>query len=195
MNADGTSVTSLGRHPGIIGLARWLPDGRIVFIAHRGDGGPMLGTFRASTGEEERFWCDASYADWHPSGNYVVVSRLKPRPMHANLHEIDLSTKQDRRFTFGEEVDNRPRYSPDGEWIVFNTGRNKAGGRRIWLIRRDGTNLHPVPLPDGPNTEESDTDFSPDGQYLAFARGEYGATDLYVCRVDGTDLRRITYFD
>jgi len=196
MNADGTGVTSLGRHPGIIDLVRWLPDGRIVFIAHRGDGGPMLGTFRASTGEEERFWCDASDADWHPSGNYVVVSRLKGRPsMHANLHEIDLSTKQDRQLTFGVELDDSPRYSPDGEWIVFNTCRNKAGGRLIWLVRRDGTNLHPVPLPDGPNMVESDADFSPDGQYLAFARGEYGATDLYVCRVDGTDLRRITYFD
>lgn len=77
MDADGGNVTPLGYHPGVISLVRWLSDGRIVFIAGRGDGGPMLGTLHASTGQEERFWCDVNDADWHPSDSLVVVSRVK----------------------------------------------------------------------------------------------------------------------
>ncbi|GIV16342.1 MAG: hypothetical protein KatS3mg022_1777 [Armatimonadota bacterium] len=54
--------------------------------------------------------------------------------------------------------------------------------------------MHCLPLGDNMHMAESDADFSPDGQYLAFARGEYEATDLYICRIDGTGLRKLTNF-
>jgi len=197
MNADGTSVIPLGRHPGVLELVRWLPDGRIVFVAHRGDGGPLVGTMDATTGAEERFWCSASQADWHPSGVYVAIST----PLRLNgalnwyVFEVQLNTKQRRQITFGEHVtDSAPRYSPDGEWIVFHSPSRSPTDSSLWLVRRDGTGMYCLPLRDGWDTEESDADFSPDGQYLAFARGEYEATDLYICRIDGTGLRRLTHF-
>jgi Tol biopolymer transport system component len=197
MNADGTGVTPLGHHPGVLELARWLPDGRIVFLAHRGDGGPLLGTMDASTGAEERFWCGASEGDWHPSGMYVAISAPLRRNGALNwyIFEVELSDRQRRQITFGEHViDSAPRYSPDGEWIVFTSSSRSPTDSSVWLVRRDGTGMYCLPLGDGWDTEESDADFSPDGQYLAFARGEYEATDLYICRIDGTGLRRLTNF-
>lgn len=199
MNADGTGAAPVpGPHPGVLELVRWLPDGRLVFIARRGDGPLMLGTMDAVSGMEERFWCTAGEADWHPSGNYVVDSHMERTPeggVCAHLYEVDLGTRQTRIVTSGENVlDSNPRYSSDGEWIVFVSPGRSPTDSSIWLVRRDGTGIYCLPLADSVDTEESDADFSPDGQYLAFARGEYAPTDLYICRVDGTGLRKLTNF-
>lgn len=48
----------------------------------------------------------------------------------------------------------RPAWSPDGTWIVFS--RKSSAGEDIYVMRRDGTNLHQVTNTPGQNEEFGD---------------------------------------
>jgi tricorn protease len=61
----------------------------------------------------------------------------------------------------------------------------------LWAIGREGGNA--ARLTNTPDAEESFPVYSPDGQWLAFARAT-GDTDVYVMSSRGGDARRLTYF-
>jgi Tol biopolymer transport system component len=89
------------------------------------------------------------------------------------------------------EAPGRPAWSPDGRMIAFQTGYDPGV---VWVARRDGSQMRRI----SPRTlSASSPTWSPDGKWIAFdalstaARAPY-ATDIYVARVDGSNLRRLT---
>lgn len=196
MDLNGNRLRSLGYHPGFIGFAGWSPDGsKIAFTTRRGDGGPYV-ALMTSQGEEIRFLAEGWAAAWHPSGRYILYE-WSDRDGNSHLYEVDVETGVSRQITSGANSDYAGEYSPDGEWIVFlsTRGIHVEGGSRICLVRRDGSNLRVLPLGDNDATwEYTPPSFSPDGQYLVFGKGRWVPTDLYICRIDGTGLRKITSF-
>lgn len=197
IDINGTPIKSLGYHPGGDFVCAWSPDGsKIAFlVVRRDEGGPYVAVMD-SNGRELFFATRAFDADWHPSGQYLVIQDVANEG-HEHLFELNLSTRQRRQITFGNHDDFHPRYSPDGEWIAFvsYTRHEEAGtGSAVWLVRRDGSSLQMLQLGDDPDWDYTPADFSPDGQYLVFGRGKWVPTDLYICRVDGTGLRKLTNF-
>lgn len=196
LDLAGNHLRSLGYHPGFLGFEGWSPDGTMIaFSTRRGDGGPYIGLMTAS-GEEIKFVTRGFSAAWHPSGRYLVVEDTVGNNPTACLFEVDIQTKQRRQITFGEGSDRFPVYSPNGEWIAFvSAGRWQPGtpGSLICLVRRDGSGLRIVEISDE-DYEYTPPSFSPDGQYLVFGRGKWVPTDLYICRIDGTGLRKLTNF-
>ncbi len=194
LDLNGNHLRSLGTHTGFLCFEGWSPDGgTIAFRTRRGDGGPYV-ALMTDTGAEIRFVCTGYSASWHPSGRYLAVEdRVGLSPV-MHLFEVDVQTKQRRQIT---SEGRSPSYSPDGEWIAFWSARPCEGGRcsGIWLVRRDGSELRPLVV-EGDEEEYAYTPacFSPDGQYLVFGRGKWVETDLYICRIDGTGLRKITNF-
>jgi len=95
-----------------------------------------------------------------------------------------------RRLTSNPALDESPAVSPDGRRIAFASDRN--GNSRIFVVDADGSNLVQVPI-------ALDYAFvpawSPDGTMLAISGFSF-ATDtdvnIYVVRLDGTGLRRLT---
>jgi len=70
-----------------------------------------------------------------PDGTRAAVK------IHSEAGE-DIYVKQlDRgplsRLTFDEDVDRRPRWSPDGSWVLFNSDRGE--NRDLWRRRANGT--------------------------------------------------------
>ncbi len=196
LDVNGNHLRFLGNHPGFLGLEGWSPDGSMIaFTTRRGDGGPYV-ALMSNRGEELRFVCTGHSAAWHPSGRYLIVEDCSGG-LYTNLYEVDVQTKRRRQVTFGSYNDSCARYSPDGEWIVFLSGGRWQEGTRgseICLIRRDGSGLRVLPIDVDQSYAYTPADFSPDGQYLVFGRGKWVPTDLYICRVDGTGLRRLTHF-
>lgn len=196
LDLNGNPLRRLGYPPGFLGFEGWSPDGTMIaFTTRRGDGGPYI-ALMTDRGEEIRFVCTGHSAAWHPSGRYLIVEDTVGNSLITYLFEVDVQTKQRRQVTFGTGSDCAPVYSPDGEWIAFlSFSRWQEGtrGSEICLVRRDGSGLRVLEI-DEQDDSYTAPSFSPDGQYLVFGRGKWVPTDLYICRIDGTGLRRLTYF-
>jgi Tol biopolymer transport system component len=91
-------------------------------------------------------------------------------------------------------TDYSPAWSPDGQWIAFNSDRNGAGN--IWVIRPDGSDLRQVT--DIPGISEYPT-WSPDSSRIAFhctfgrvLSNGTGDFEICVVNLDGTELVQLT---
>jgi dipeptidyl aminopeptidase/acylaminoacyl peptidase len=69
----------------------------------------------------------------------------------------------------------QPRWSPDGQWIVFVS--NKSGNNEIWLIHPDGTGAEQVTAN---GLDNSGPSWSPDSKSLAFAINNNGAYSIWL---------------
>jgi Tol biopolymer transport system component len=76
--------------------------------------------------------------------------------------------------------------SPDGEWLVFNSGGKQED---LYVIRTDGGTRRQL-------TDDAAKDrgprWSPDGKRIAFYSARGGKYDAWVVGADGTGLRQIT---
>lgn len=172
----------------------WSPEGsRIALFVERGDEPSCIVICDATTGEEICVLGSGVDGDWHPSGRYLVTSSTSSwvdTEMYPHILEIATGTKHKTQLTSGAFDDYQPRYSADGQWVYFYSYRG-GDGTRGYLCRVSRAGGEPEILTQLPDVGEGFA-LSPDGQYIVFIDGF--ATDLYICRIDGTGLRKLTNF-
>ena len=95
---------------------------------------------------------------------------------------VDAARGTRTRVTFGGAKRGGAAWSPDGRRIA-SSAPDKDGRNQIFVKSSDGTGkevfLHPEP------THQFINDWSPDGRYILYERGEPGASDLYLMPADG----------
>ena len=90
-----------------------------------------------------------------PDGEHVVFVDLRWEPeshkRNADLWIVHVKSGDTRRLTFDTAFDSRPRWSPDGRWIYFRSGRRRSGASapyngkgQVWRIGVDGEGLRAV---------------------------------------------------
>ncbi|MEA3350870.1 MAG: S9 family peptidase [Chloroflexota bacterium] len=102
-----------------------------------------------------------------PDGNYVVYAQQRVSPetekKFSNLWIAPTEGGEPRQFTYGDQVDNTPTWSPDGARIAFVSNRRDEKQPQIYLIPFRGGEAHPL-------TELQGTigalDWSPDSSRL-----------------------------
>lgn len=124
-----------------------------------------------------------------------------------DIFVADLEGNITKQLTNHPGYDAEATLSPDGSMIVFTSTR--SGDLELWTMNVDGTNLHQVTSGLG---YDGGAFFSPDGKKLVFrasrpqepevqktykellAQGLVQPTnmEIYVCNVDGSDLKQIT---
>lgn len=98
------------------------------------------------------------------------------------------------RLTDDPAEDDNPAWSPDGDWLVFQSDRN--GNYDLWMMNRDGTGLVQV------TTDPADDllpAWDPSGEHIAFVSTRDGNPEIYVMDApqagqpgDESSLRRLT---
>lgn len=150
-----------------------------------------------------------------PDGKWIVFR--SGRTGHKNLYVMDAANGEldggsIRQLTDGPWIDTMPSWSPTGDLIAFSSNRhnpNNTDAFSIYLIRPDGSGLRRVPVagPDADRERINHVCFSADGEWLLFTANLGGVSaepvslpnqfqpygELYVARLDGTGLRRLTW--
>ncbi|MDX1647925.1 MAG: hypothetical protein R3304_12335, partial [Longimicrobiales bacterium] len=108
--------------------------------------------------------------DVSPDGETVVFDFL------GDLYTMPFSGGEARPLTRGMAFDGQPRFSPDGESVVFVSDR--SGGDAVWTISIDGTDTTRITR--GENSAYQSPEWTPDGDYLVATRQRPGQGKLWM---------------
>jgi len=102
-----------------------------------------------------------------PDGQRLVyaVQRVerKSEKKFTNLWMVATTGGEAQRFTSGDQADNQPRWSPDGQRIAFLSKRSQDSQPQIYLIAANGGEAHRLTDLHG---EFGPLEWSPDGRWL-----------------------------
>ena len=138
---------------------------------------------------------------WSPDGGEMAYCAFRERDgrRDVDVYTIPAAGGEERRLTF-EGFNDGPEYSPDGEYIWFNSTR--SGLMQLWRMRRDGSGQTQMTFTERNNWFGH---VSPDGRrvvYLSYGRDDLCPdehlpnmrVELWLMNADGSDAHRIASF-
>jgi TolB protein len=193
---DGGSVNRLTNIYGVETAPEFSPDGRSLAYAK----------YNASTENFQIIVADRNGSNtsnvprvtgwdptWSPDGKKILFASDSRGLIQ--LYTVDLDGRNMTAITNLPAIRGRSDWSADGNYIVTYSG--PAWNRELFIMNADGSNSHQL-TPSGGNSQGPS--FSPDGKWVAFTAyfdkyGDDHGCEIYVIRIDGTDLRRLTNND
>ena len=182
-NFDGTGFAVLSNTLADDYGPTWSRDGsQIAFTtASSSTSQTVLGVMNADgTGRFQLLFSGASNPDWSPD-NWTFVFQY-----FASIWTYNRLTQTSRALTSGNN-DIRPRFSPDGSKIVFESFRD--GRPQIYVMNSDGSGQTRLTNNTAYETAPS---WSPDGTKILFTSLRDGHHALYVMNGDGSNQTRVT---
>jgi len=130
---------------------------------------------------------------WSPDGKYILFA--SDMNGSVQLYTMRDNGKELRRISNLSAIRGRSDWSIDGQNIVTYSG--ESWKREVYIMNADGTNAR-VLSPAGGNSQGPA--FSPDAKWVAFTAyfdhfGDDHGCEIYIMRIDGSDLRRLTEND
>jgi Tol biopolymer transport system component/subtilisin family serine protease len=183
-NADGTGFTVLSKLLQDEAGPTWSRDGSQIAFTTGGGSQSIISIMNADgTGPFPlAIFSGAANPDWHPDGWTLVFDLVNSIWTYNRLTQTGL------RLT-NLTSDSRPRYSPDGSKIIFQS--NRDGQAEIYVMNADGSGQTRLT-----NNSAADTApaWSPDGTKILFTSLRDGPTSpaLYVMNADGSNQTRVT---
>ena len=117
--------------------------------------------------------------DVSPDGRTLVFDWL------GDLYTLPIEGGTATRLTSDIAFDAQPRFSPDGERIVFTSDR--SGGQNIWHMALDGSDT--VQVSSGEANRAESPEWTPDGEYIVASMGGFrgggGLPNLHLYHADG----------
>jgi Tol biopolymer transport system component len=123
-------------------------------------------------------------------GRHLVYSRQieDTNIWRAELPKNGASPVEAELFISSTQVDQTPKYSPDGKKIAFISSR--SGSREVWVSNVDRSNPVRLTFFDGPMTGQPS--WSPDGKWITFHARLEGSLDIFVIPAAGGPPKRLT---
>jgi TolB protein len=104
------------------------------------------------------------------------------------IYLMDYDGHDQRRITGHRSISLSPAWSPTGDAVAYVSF---FGGNGAALYLADITTGKKSPIVTSGSLNTTPT-FSPDGRRIAFARGLGANVEIFSCRRDGTELKRLT---
>lgn len=126
---------------------------------------------------------------WSPDGKQILFASDRGGANQLYIGNLDGSGVH--QISHLPALVGRSDWSPQNLVVTYSGDSWK---KEVYLMNLDGSNQHRVSPPGGNSQGPS---FSPDGQWIAFTAyfdhpNDIHGCEIYVVRVDGTDLRRLT---
>ncbi|HEY0170521.1 MAG TPA: chitobiase/beta-hexosaminidase C-terminal domain-containing protein, partial [Pyrinomonadaceae bacterium] len=187
-NADGMGFTVLSQTPSDDFGPSWSPDGKKLAFGSNVPGNDYTSVYTINADGTNRLpfnstFLGTGYPDWSPDGQWIAYGNAQSIWAQRTFGGSAL------RVTSGFG-DMRPRFSPDGKKIVFQSSRD--GQAEIYLVTVDGTGVL-LRLTVNPAADTAPA-WSPDGSKIVFTSLRDGAQApaLYVMNPDGSNQTRLT---
>ena len=178
MNADGSGLTLVSQGADNIDdyVPAWSPDGsKIAFASYRSGQSEIWVMNQNGTGATQLTNATGIDSDpsWSPDGTKIAFFSERDGG-EPEIYVMDADGGNQTRLTNAPGWDTGPKWSPDGQTIYWSDPNNG-----ISAMNANGTNQRQV-VGDG----AQDPAPSPDGNLIAFARGD----GLYTMKPDGTHI-------
>ncbi|KQQ80887.1 biopolymer transporter Tol [Xanthomonas sp. Leaf131] len=163
-------------------LPAWSPDGREIAFSRQAPDGSCRIMIAAAAGQSaarEVVRCDGADMlsfSWSPDGRALLFGSMTGAQGAPRIRRLDLETGQWQGLTYSAQptdFDYAPRYSPDGQWIVFL--RNPQLGD-LWRIPAQGGSAERLTHD---NADIRGWSWLPDGSGLIFGRRVDSEARLY----------------
>lgn len=190
MDVDGSNLLQLTDHRSIVLNPDFSPRGKeLIFTSYR-RGNPDLYRKEIFTGKETRISArkglNIGGRYRRPDGQAIALTLSKDG--NAEIYQIDLSGRIEKRLTHSWGIDVDPSWSPDGKAIAFVSDRQ--GNPQVFIADADGGDVHRLTLDGKYNATPA---WSPKGDLIAFSRLDGGRFDIYTIHPDGSGERRLTF--
>jgi len=201
LDADGTAVTVLHRHPAGLSEPRWSPDGRMIGFLSRARGWQQPWLVPAAGGPARRL-LDAPYdcADlqWSPDSRQLAYTSVRERLHERHIYSLDAASGVEAKLTPAADCLNlAPNWSPDGKFVAFISERD--GYLHLYREAEDGRlrRLTTGSCEDGTLYAHAPQHlcWAPSSTQIAFLRNRAGCMDVMLCDASGRLPRRISPHD
>lgn len=111
---------------------------------------------------------------WSPDGKFLAYCAF--RDGGKDIYTIPVEGGQEVRLTNAPGLNDGPEYSPDGQYIWFNSER--SGLMQLWRMRPDGSGQEQMTTDENSNSWFAH--FSPDGSqvaYISYKKGDVAPGD------------------
>lgn len=171
----------------------WSPDGtQIIFVAKTGSLQTSLMSMRLNDdstelaelvpGENEMQFSTPRFS---PDGNQIAVA-VGQFGGFEDIYLVDANNGQMRALTQDRDHDFSPSWSPDGQYVLFNSDRSGVN------------NIYAYQLPNNTLMQVTNVIFgafsptmSPDGSQIAFVNYDINGYDIHVIEVDQSGWRSV----
>ena len=189
MDLDSGKIIQVTTDPGEDFEPTWSFDLKwIAFASERVDGKPEVFLRHLESGEEKQLThgrlAKSGLPSFYPNNNRIAYS--SNRFVGWNVYAMDIEGSNDKRLSF-EGGNCRPDVSIDGH-IVFITNRSDKKGD-VWRMGPEGE--HPVQITFSP-ARDYDPAWSSDGKWITFYSDRDGNNEIYICDLEGKNMRRVT---
>jgi TolB protein len=196
LDLKNDNVDQLTDRIGILNAPEISPDGTSITIAR---GNPETGNVQVMVmdrnGENAKTIPEIIGWDptWSPDGNQILFASGGNGSVQ--LFVVNRNGGGMHQVSNLPAIRGRSDWSADGQYIVTYSG--PSWNREVYIMNADGSNARQL-TPSGGNSQGPS--FSPDGKWVVFTAyfdhyGDDHGCEIYVIRIDGTDLRRLTNND